>query len=161
MSSMHNHQTALRDRAEGLTTAFNDVQEQVRGLQAGIAEFATTQNETMSGFKMEMEAAKALATAFGKSISSLNIIGISTILDSFWALSQGVGLVVVVAFVNWLAGKTAARIVAITCEYLSGALCGFMLTQIHQVSGSSLSISPADWTCKSLSKVCLVLYLRI
>jgi len=118
---MHHHQTALGDRAEGLTTAFNAVHEQVQGLQAGIAEFATTQNETMNGFKEEMEAARALTTAFSDSISKLNIIGISTILDSFWTLTQGVGFVFVVVVVNWLAGKTAARIVATTCEYSGSA----------------------------------------
>jgi len=116
MSAMHLHQTALGDRAERLTIAFTAVQEQVQGLQAGIAEFATTQNETMNGFKVEMEAARALTTAFHDSISKLNTIGISTILDSFWTLTQGVGVVFVVVIVNWLAGKTAARVVAITCE---------------------------------------------
>jgi len=118
---MHLHQTALRNRAEGLTTAFNAVQEQVQGLQAGIAEFATTQNETMNGFKGEMEAARALTTAFSDSISKLNIVGISTILEYLWTLIQGVGVVFVVVIVNWLAGKTAARIVAITCEFLGSA----------------------------------------
>lgn len=113
---MHGHQTALRDRAESLTAAFNDVQEQVQGLKAGITEFANAQNETIIGFKVEMEAARALAMAFSDSISSLNVVGISAILDSFWTLSQGVGVVVVVICVNWLAGKAAARIVATTCE---------------------------------------------
>jgi len=118
MSSMHGHQTALRDRADGLTAAFNNVQEQVQGLQAGITEFASIQNKTMGGFMVEMETAKALAVAFGDSISNLNVVGLSTILDSFWTLTQGLSVILVVVLVNWLAGTTAAKIVATTCKYL-------------------------------------------
>jgi len=119
MSLMHNDQSALRHRAEELSAAFNDVHEQVHSLKSGITDFATTHNATMSGFKVEMEAARALAAAFTDSISSLNVVGIATMLDSFWLITQGFGVVAVVIFVNWLAGKTAARIVAATCEHHS------------------------------------------
>lgn len=115
MSLMHDHQTALRDRAESLTVAFGEVQAQVLELKSGMLEFANTQNDTMSSFKVEMETARALATAFGESVSSLNIVRVFSILDSFWFVLQGLGLFAVMVVVNWLAGKTAARVVAVTC----------------------------------------------
>lgn len=112
---MHGHQTELRDRADNLNTAFERVQQQVDGLKHNIADFAATQNETMNDFRTELEGARALAAAFTDSLSSLSTGGIAALLDSFWLLAQGFGIIAVVILVDWLAGKTAARIVAACC----------------------------------------------
>jgi len=74
----------------------------------------------MADFRTELEGARALAAAFTESLAGLTMGGIAGLLDSCWYVVQGLGLVVVVLFVDWLAGKTAARVVAVCSLGLVG-----------------------------------------
>lgn len=114
MLAMHNYQTTLTSTTTDLTLAFADVHNQISSLKSGMHELATTQNETMNGFHAQLEGAQAMAAAFSDSLSNISTGGIASVLDHFWLLMQGLAIVALVIFVDWLAGKIAARIVAAT-----------------------------------------------
>jgi hypothetical protein len=118
ISSMHTHHSDLSNRADSLTTAFEAVQSQVSSLQTDLALFASSQNTTMIDFRTELEGARAIAVAFSESLSSLSVGGVAALLDSAWMAAQGVGVVLLVIAVEWIAGKLAARIVACVCGVL-------------------------------------------
>lgn len=113
MLAMHTHQTMLTSTTTDLTLAFADVHNQISSLKSGMHELATAQNETMNGFHAQLEGAQAMAAAFSDSLSNVGTGGIATILDHFWLLTQGSAIVAIVLFIDWLVGKTGARIVAV------------------------------------------------
>jgi len=113
ITNVHTQHVDLQSRVDGLGTTFDQVHSQMEGLKSNIAEFASTHNETMADFRTELEGARALAAAFTESLAGLTTGGIAGLLDSCWYVVRGSGLVAVVLFVDWLAGKTAARVVAV------------------------------------------------
>ena len=120
ITNVHTQHVDLQSRVDGLGTTFDQVHSQMEGLKSNIADFASTHNETMADFRTELEGARALAAAFTESPAGLTMGGIAGLLDSCWYVVQGLGLVVVVLFVDWLAGKTAARVVAVCSLGLVG-----------------------------------------
>ena len=56
----------------------------------------------MADFRTELEGARALAAAFTESLAGLTTGGIASLLDPCWYVVQGLGLVAVVLFVDWL-----------------------------------------------------------
>jgi len=120
ITNVHTQHVDLQSRVDGLGTTFDQVHSQMEGLKSNIADFASTHNETMADFRTELEGARALAAAFTESLAGLTMGGIAGLLDSCWYVVQGLGLVVVVLFVDWLAGKTAARVVAVCSLGLVG-----------------------------------------
>ena len=120
ITNVHTQHFDLQTRVDGLGATFNQVHDQMEGLKTNIADFASTHNETMADFRTELEGARALAAAFTESLAGLTTGGIASMLESCWYVVQGLGLVVVVLFVDWLAGKTAARVVAVCSLGLVG-----------------------------------------
>jgi hypothetical protein len=119
ISSMHTQHSDLSDRADSLTTAFEAVQSQVSSLQTDLAIFAFSQNNTMNDFRSDLEGARAIAAAFSESLSSLSVSSVAAILESAWMTAQGVGIMLLVVAVHWIAGKVAARVVAAVCGCLT------------------------------------------
>jgi len=113
ITNVNSQHVDLQTRVDGLGATFNQVHDQMECLKTNIADFASTHNETMADFRTELEGARALAAAYTESLAGLTTGGLSGLLDSCWYVVQGLGLIAVVLFVDWLAGKTAARVVAL------------------------------------------------